>query len=94
VAGGNGQGSSLSQLNKPCGMIVDQLGTVYVVDGNNHRIMRWPNKATYGSIVAGSNRKGMQANQFSYPHGLSFDKQNNLYIVENGNDRVQKFNIE
>ena len=41
VAGGQGKGSALSQLNVPEGVIVDQLGTLYIADRYNHRIVRW-----------------------------------------------------
>ncbi|CAF4322910.1 unnamed protein product, partial [Rotaria magnacalcarata] len=40
VAGGRGKGNLLSQLNFPEGIIVDQLGTLYVVDRGNNRIVR------------------------------------------------------
>ncbi|CAF5060828.1 unnamed protein product, partial [Rotaria sp. Silwood1] len=69
VAGG--QGNSLTQLFYPQGVVVDQLGTVYVADNKNHRIMRWPKGATNGSVIAGG---GAQSNQLNGPVGLSFDR--------------------
>ncbi|CAF5077234.1 unnamed protein product, partial [Rotaria sp. Silwood1] len=53
--GGQGHGNSLTQLNEPEGVVVDQLGTVYVADSGNHRIMRWPKEATQGSVIVGGN---------------------------------------
>ncbi|CAF1219931.1 unnamed protein product [Rotaria sp. Silwood1] len=94
VAGGQGEGSTLTQLNGSQGFIVDQLGTVYVADHRNYRIMRWPKGATQGSVIVGENGKGTQSNQLNYPAGLSFVRHGNLYVVDYGNDRVQKFNIE
>ncbi|CAF4522448.1 unnamed protein product [Rotaria sp. Silwood2] len=93
VAGGQGKGNSLTQLNYPNEVVVDQLGTVYVVDGENHRIMRWLKGATQGSVVVGRKGEGAQSNQFSFPTGLSFDRHGNLYVGEYGSHRVQKFNI-
>ncbi|CAF1028645.1 unnamed protein product [Rotaria sp. Silwood1] len=91
VAGGQEQ--SLTQLNKPEGVVVDQLGTVYVTDYGNHRIMCWPKEATQGSVIIGGNGYGaVESTQWSI--GLSFDRHGNLYVTEFGNDRVQKFNIE
>ncbi|CAF5109978.1 unnamed protein product, partial [Rotaria sp. Silwood1] len=55
VAGGQGEGNGLTQLSYPNGVVVDQLGTVYVADGWNHRIMRWPNGAKQGSVIVGGN---------------------------------------
>ena len=81
-------------MSYPQGLKVDQLGTVFVADCHNHRIMHWSKGATQGSIVVGENVKGKQANQLNYPIGLSFDQQGNLYVVDHWNHRVQRFNID
>ncbi len=95
VASGQGQRHATTQLSDPYGVIVDRLGTVYVADNGNHRVMRRLKGATQCSVVvAGGNGNGGQPNQFNYSPGLSFDRQNNLYIVDNGNHRIHKFNIE
>ena len=94
VAGGQGQGNGLTQLSNPAGIIVDQLGTVYVADFLNHRVMRWLKGATQGSVLVGGNGQGEQPNQFKYLRGLSFDREGNLYVVDSGNDRVQKFDVD
>ncbi|CAF5224208.1 unnamed protein product, partial [Rotaria magnacalcarata] len=93
-AGGQGEGNGLTQLPCPLGLVVDQLGTIYVTDDGNHRIMRWPKGATQGSVIVGGNGGGGQSNQLNGPVGLSFDRHGNLYVVDYGNHRVQKFNIE
>ncbi|CAF4770945.1 unnamed protein product, partial [Rotaria sp. Silwood2] len=92
VAGGQGEGNGLTQLSCPRGVVVDQLGTVYVADGGNARIMRWPKEATQGSVIVGGNSTGEQSSQLNGPVGLSFDRYGNLYVVDHGNHRVQKFN--
>ncbi|CAF4380503.1 unnamed protein product [Rotaria sp. Silwood2] len=94
VAGGQGEGNGLRQLYYPRGVVVDQLGTVYVADAGNARIMRWPKGATQGSVIVGGNGSGGQSNQLNWPIGLSFDRHGNLYVVEYGNHRVQEFNID
>jgi sugar lactone lactonase YvrE len=94
VAGGQGNGTGLTQLYDPKGVVVDQLGTVYVADQRNHRIMRWVKGATQGSVIVGGNGRGGQSNQLAWPVGLSFDRHGNLCVVDQGNRRVQKFNIE
>ncbi|CAF4919012.1 unnamed protein product [Rotaria sp. Silwood2] len=88
VAGGQGEGNGLTQLSCPEGVVVDQLGTVYVADSRNARIMRWPKGATPGSVIVGGNGEGGQSNQLNEPFGLSFDRHGNLYVVDNGNHRV------
>ncbi|CAF2077580.1 unnamed protein product, partial [Rotaria magnacalcarata] len=73
-AGGQGKGNVLTQLSYPKGVVVDQLGTVYVADFWNARIMRWPKGATQGSVIVGGNGRGGQSNQLNGPIGLSFDR--------------------
>ncbi|CAF4744358.1 unnamed protein product, partial [Rotaria sp. Silwood2] len=90
--GGQGYGNGLTQLYDPKGVVVDQLGTVYVADARNDRIMRWPKGATQGSVIVGGNGRGRQLNQLNVLFGLSFDRHGNLYVVDYGNHRVQKFN--
>ncbi len=94
VAGGQGKGNGLTQLSNPLGVVVDQLGTVYVAEVGNARIMRWVKGATQGSVIVGGNGVGGQSNQLNWPEGLSFDRHGNLYVVDQGNHRVQKFNID
>ena len=93
VAGGQGEGNGLSQLSSPQGIIVDQLGTVYVADWGNARVMRWLKGVEEGTIVVGGNGVGQQSNQLNGPIDLSFDRANNLYVLEWGNHRVQRFEV-
>ena len=92
--GGRGAGNALTQLSCPRGVFVDPLGTVYVADERNDRVMRWCNGASQGNVIVGGNGHGQQANQLISPQGLSFDRHGNLYVVDCGNHRVQRFDIE
>ncbi|CAF0819514.1 unnamed protein product [Adineta steineri] len=95
VAGRQGEGNSLTQLSRPYGIIVDQLGTVYVADCGNHRIMRYLDGTTKGSVIIGENNgQREQTSQLSHPVDVSFDQQGNLYVGDNDNYRVQKFEID
>ncbi|CAF5101235.1 unnamed protein product, partial [Rotaria sp. Silwood1] len=94
VAGGQGAGKTLTQLSYPEGLFVDTLGTLYVADPENHRVMRWPKGAKQGTVIVGGNREGAGANQFHRLRGLSFDRQGNLYVVDNKNNRVQFISIQ
>ncbi|CAF4746210.1 unnamed protein product, partial [Rotaria sp. Silwood2] len=67
VAGGQGKGNGLTQLYYPEGVVVDQLGTAYVADGGNARIMRWPKGATQGNVIVGGNGTGGQSIQLNGP---------------------------
>ncbi|CAF2013465.1 unnamed protein product, partial [Rotaria magnacalcarata] len=53
VAGGNGQGGGLNQLNEPRYLFVDRQQNVYVSEWANQRVMKWNKGATEGIVVAG-----------------------------------------
>ncbi|CAF1672158.1 unnamed protein product, partial [Rotaria magnacalcarata] len=90
LAGGQGEGDALTQLYHPNGLFVDTLGTLYVADSRNDRVMRWTQGAKQGTVVVGGHGEGAGANQFNYPCGLSFDRHGNLYVTDYNNHRVQR----
>ncbi|CAF4409808.1 unnamed protein product, partial [Rotaria magnacalcarata] len=73
VAGGNGYGDDLNQLNEPTYLFVDQDHSVYVSDRYNHRVMKWDKGAKEGIGVAGGQGGGSALTQLSYPNGLFVD---------------------
>ncbi|CAF3767139.1 unnamed protein product [Rotaria sp. Silwood1] len=94
IAAGALYGDGDDELASPMGVVVDQLGTVYVADSENNRIMRWPRGSKSGSLIAGGHEPGSQSDQLNYPTGLLFDFDGNLYVVDSRNHRVQKFAID
>ena len=73
VAGGNGQGNELNQLNFPTYLFVNEEQALYVSDYLNHRVMKWNNDAKEGIVVAGGQGEGSALTQLSYPNGLFVD---------------------
>ncbi|CAF1608760.1 unnamed protein product, partial [Rotaria magnacalcarata] len=63
VAGGNGQGDRLNQLNMPEYLFVDRDHSVYVSDRDNHRVMKWVEGAKEGIVVAGGQGAGSALTQ-------------------------------
>ena len=61
VAGGNGEGVGLHQLNDPRYVCVDGDHAVYVSDTWNHRVMKWVRGAKEGIVVAGGQGQGEEA---------------------------------
>ncbi|CAF1134185.1 unnamed protein product [Adineta steineri] len=88
VAGGNGKGVQLNQLNYPTFIFVDEDQSVYVSDRSNHRVMKWIKDAKEGIIVAGGNGKGANLNQLSNPQGVIVDDLGQIYVADCGNHRV------
>jgi sugar lactone lactonase YvrE len=94
VAGGNGYGSGLNQIEGPQGIFVDASGAIYVSDADEGRIMKFPVGSTSSSnaiIVAGGNGTGSNANQLANPQGIFIDTTGNIYIADYSNNRVQKW---
>jgi sugar lactone lactonase YvrE len=88
-----GKSKSLTQLDCPAGIIVDQLGTLYIADYWNHRVMRY-RKDEEPDIIAGDRfLSGSSKNQLICPEGLAFDHDGNLYVADSNNHRIQKFKI-
>ena len=91
VAGGNGAGDFLNQLNSPTHVYVDDEGVVYVSDSNNHRVMKWVKDATEGIIVAGGRGDGRDLTRLSDPQGVFVTANGTVYVAEVGNNRVTRW---
>ncbi|HYG76165.1 MAG TPA: IPT/TIG domain-containing protein [Planctomycetota bacterium] len=77
-------------------------GRLYVVDKNNHRVLSWPDAATFSNGAAAdkvfgqngsftsaiSNNNGLSASSLNAPLGIAVDANGNLYIADSGNNRV------
>ncbi|CAF4214557.1 unnamed protein product [Adineta steineri] len=88
VAGGNGQGNRLDQLNNPYDMFVDEENSLYISDCINHRVMKWVKGAKEGIVVAGGQGQGNGLTQLSYPRGVLVDRVGTVYVVDYYNCRV------
>ncbi|CAF1532370.1 unnamed protein product, partial [Rotaria sp. Silwood1] len=92
VAGGNGWGSELNQLNHPFGLYIDDDQTIYVADRGNHRIVEWKSRETNGKVVAGGNGEGNGTNQLNLPYDVIIEKESDsLIISDQGNSRVVRW---
>lgn len=91
VAGGNGKGIGLNQLNYPTYIFVDRQQTVYVSDNKNHRVMKWKQGAREGVVIAGGQGQGDAVTQLSFPHKLFVDISGNLYVTDLKNNRVMRW---
>ncbi|CAF1271576.1 unnamed protein product [Rotaria sp. Silwood1] len=91
VAGGNGQGADLNQLNTPTYIFVDQQQSVYVSDWDNHRVMKWNKGAKEGIIIAGGQGEGYALTQLWNPNGLFVDTLGTIYVADSRNNRVMRW---
>ena len=91
VAGGNGEGNQLNQLNYPRCLFVDEEEAVYVSDFDNHRVMKWNKGANQGVIVAGGRGQGSALTQLSHLRGLFVDTSGTIYVADTYNHRVMRW---
>jgi sugar lactone lactonase YvrE len=91
VAGGNGAGDRLDQLDNPSSIFVDQNYSVYVSDENNHRVIKWKDGAIQGIVVAGGKGQGNSLSQLNFPQGVIVDQLGTVYVADYFNDRVMRW---
>ncbi|CAF1297552.1 unnamed protein product, partial [Adineta steineri] len=93
VAGGNGLGSKLNELDEPQGIYVDNDDqNIYIADTGNHRIVRWEFGANIGTIVAGGNGPGNEIFRLNTPVDVVLDKDRKYIIIcDQTNARVTRW---
>ena len=95
VAGGNGQGSALNQLDTPMSVWVSsKTGFIYIADTGNNRVVRWKMNNTSGVPIAGTGTAGSLPTMLNVPVGVVLNANETfLYVSEQGNHRVQRFKL-
>jgi sugar lactone lactonase YvrE len=91
VAGGNGKGAGLHQLNFPIAVCVEGEHTVYVSDCENHRVMKWVKDANEGIVVAGGRDRETDPTRLLYPYGVLVDEIGTVHVVDCGDHRAVRW---
>lgn len=84
VAGGNGEGNGLDQLNCPTYIYVDHQSSIYISDCDNQRVIKWNKDAKQGSIIV--DRSNLD--ELFHPQGLIGDEEGSIYIGDCSNNRI------
>lgn len=91
-----------SSFAEPFGIVIDNVGNLWVSDITNHRVLMFPAPIAAGesatvalgqastSASAGCNQGNATASPTTlcYPTGLAFDSTGNLWVEDAGNNRV------
>ena len=93
VAGGNGNGSSLDQLDMPSTVWGDNKGNIFITDQYNNRVMKWTANDLQGTLVAGGHGPGPALNQLNNPYGIFVNSDGDMYIADAPNHRVVKWTV-
>ncbi|CAF2119466.1 unnamed protein product [Rotaria magnacalcarata] len=86
VAGGNGEGNGLHQLNRPTDVLTDkETDSLIICDRYNQRVVRWSRRSgtTQGEILIHN----------IYCNGLAMDEQRNLYVSDVGKHEVRRYQL-
>ncbi|CAF4038435.1 unnamed protein product [Rotaria sp. Silwood2] len=94
VAGGNGRGTSNTQLNAPYSFVFDSFTNSFIiVNYGAHNVVRWILGATSWILLAGSASgiSGSTSTLLCNPLSVVLDPMNNMYISDTANHRIQLF---
>ena len=76
-------------LSCPSGVTLDAQNYLFIVDSNNHRIIRAGSNDIH--CVVGCGGISFESIQLLRPSAVSFDRSGNMFVVDTGNHRIQKF---
>ena len=85
VAGGNGPGRNLNQLQGASDLHVDSNGNIYVINGGSGLVTKWEKGASQGEIVVDL---GYAPGDYS---SIFVDSSENIYIAETNGHKVTKW---
>ncbi|MBS1502440.1 MAG: hypothetical protein JST32_10290 [Bacteroidetes bacterium] len=83
-----------AQFNDPEGLVIDDLGNLYVADAGNN-VIRMITPTGKVSTYAGNGTAGLHngvaaSAEFASPRGLTIDKQRNIYVADYSNNVIRK----
>ncbi|CAF1144770.1 unnamed protein product [Adineta steineri] len=73
------------------GLAMDNNGDLYISDWSEHKVIRWKQGDTEGTIVAGGHGEGNQFNQLNQPRYIFVDDYYSVYVADTTNNRVMKW---
>lgn len=86
---GEGYPSNLNLLG-PTDVVLDIDGNLFIVDSQNHRVVRVTQNRHY--CIAGCNHTdGSSFSELKRPEWIHFDSYGNFYVADTANYRIQKF---
>ncbi len=86
------KGQNNGQFNNPCGIAVNSIGDVFVVDSGNNRIQHFTSNGKYiGQWGDSTPNTGTGESEFNNPFAVTVDNKNSIYVVDRGNNRIEKF---
>lgn len=81
----------LHQLNIPTDVAIDDEGNTYVLDRDNHRVVKWSPNGSSGELIAGSGEGSCTNNDLSSPLGVFLDEHQNLWVSNTECNTILKY---
>jgi len=93
IAGGQGPGDNLNQLNFPRGVYADtKTREMFICDTDNNRVVKWKWNAREGQVVAGGFGAGSGLHQLHGPRTLLMEPETGAMIIADlWNHRVMRW---
>ena len=85
------KGKSEGEFNIPCGVAVDRLGRIYVVDGGNARLQIFDADGKYLKSIGSV---GSSEGHFARPKGVALDSDGHIYVLDSAFGNFQVFDSE
>ncbi|CAF1435368.1 unnamed protein product [Adineta ricciae] len=92
IAGGNGKGNNLNQLNATFFIHIDKSNSLYVSDKQNNRVMKWKKDAKEGILVAGGIYHENTFEKLNGPTGLFVTDLGQIFVVDSNNNLIMRWN--
>ncbi|CAF3455707.1 unnamed protein product, partial [Rotaria sp. Silwood2] len=88
----NGANDETIISNVRChGVTMDDRGSLYVVDEDEHEVRRYRIGENQGTVVAGGNGQGNDLNQLFNPTYVFVDQDHSVFVSDTNNHRVMKW---
>ncbi|KYG72216.1 hypothetical protein MB14_09250 [Roseivirga ehrenbergii] len=89
----NGNGE-IASFKSPIGLVIDDLGNLFVTDGNNGLIRKVTPSGEVSTFAGSGNNSYADGNgtsaSFDFPSGIAIDATGNLFVTDFYNDRIRK----
>jgi hypothetical protein len=72
-------------------VFVNSVGTIYIADADNHRIMKWVSGVSSGIRAAGDGIGGNSSTQLNHPTQIIVDENEYMYISDGDNARITRW---
>lgn len=80
--------SANGPLNSPKNLALDSQGNSYVLDTNNHRLLKYD---AARNLVKQWGGQGAERGQFNEPWGIAIGKDDTIFVADTWNHRIEKF---